>query len=898
MGDHRFSETIRSMFLKLINCRARRLGLLFAFCIVAGGLTAQETPAEAEDATTEQEPRLLEPAAMIADWPAWRWKMLAGDDALQAGLPGLAQGLYRGVLDSTPDLNPEAQALLRVKLASAMIAQRKFTEAGNTLPNAEGPMAPAVILRRAILAYHEADLNRAMNLLKRIKPQDLSLADQPWYFLLRGMEARARGDQDASTAALEEALNRSVSPAQTAQIEAVVLKGAVIAGEDDIETLDLLQRKVEESRGTRAGFDFARQMAVVLDRLGRKDEAIALLRDQMSILTDQEKAEAGQMLLLIGLISGRDSARGQLAYREILSGKGLPDTQRLALYLLAATASQPGESRENFRKLLDELIAQQDHPLRDELLLMRSRLKLEAGQFDQADADAEEIVQDYPASPLIAEALWLRAYLAWNDGRYRSAAKALEQIRESMPPGPERVRIGEQIGDCYYLKGDYAAAADVYSAVLSESDNTVFGHMLFYQAVLCNTLAERWDNARQLLDQKNNYTAKVRWQAEWTLIDGLRRKGQAGAARDRLLQQMENETLPSDPNLRWRLLWLSARLAYDTGESAAAAREARELAREVETALAKEGSAAPEVAPLVASHVRLLEGQALIRSGEPDAGLEALAKLREDYPGTDPAILSILEEARYFAGKFSDAEAQRRLRELADRYRDSPHAPAALYEAAILADRQGLESTRREAISILNDLITRYPKHPLVFRARLLQGNIARQLGEFGDARLAYEAVLRDYADHPEIYLAHLYRANALLARSGDDPSLLDEAAIGLERLVDLESVPVDVRVEAGYMLSRIQLQQNYQQRATKTLWLVISRFLRDPAAAKKLGANGRIWMARCLLELGDILEREGNVEDAREVYTQIAKHDLPGQNLAAARREKLRQVAAAPAQN
>lgn len=886
------SRMLYRMFFHLIQSNVRRI--LLAAALLGSGLwlAAQEAPVEAEG-----EPELLEPAAMIADWPAWRWKMLAGDDALQAGLPGLAQGLYRGVLDSTPDLNPEAKALLQVKLASSMIAQRKFAEAGAILPKAEGPVATAVILRRAILAYHEGNLAATRNLLRRLKPEDLSRADQPWYFLLQGMEARARDDQVASTAALEEALARSVSPAQTAQIEAVVLKGAVMAAEDDEETLDVLESKVEQTRGTRAGFDFARQMAVVLDRLNRRDEAITLLRDQMSMLTDQEKAEAGQMLLLIGLISGRDSPRGQLAFREILGGKGQADTQRLALYLLSATATQPGETRENFRKLLNDLIAQPDHPLRDELLLMRSRLRLEAKQFAEADADAGLLIESYPASPLVNDALWLRAYLAWNDGRYRSAAKALEQIREDMPHGPERVRVGEQIGDCYYLKGDYAAAADVYSAVLSENEDVIFAHMLFYQTVMANTLAERWDQARQLLDQKQDFPPAIRWQAEWTFIDGLRRNGQASAARDRLLKLMQNEPLPLDPILRWRILWLNARLAYDTGESAAAAREARDLAMEVEASLKGEGPA-PEVATVVASHIRLLEGQALIRSGEPDAGLAALAKLREDYPGTDPAILSILEEARYFAGKFSDAEAQRRLRELADRYRDSPHAPAALYEAAILADRQGLESTRREAISILNDLITRYPQHALVFRARLLQGNIARQLGEFGDARLAYEAVLRDYANHPEIYLAHLYRANTLLARSGDDPALLDEAAIGLERLLDLETIPVDVRVEAGYMLSRIQLQQNNAQRASETLWLVISRFLRDPAAAQQLGANGSYWMARCLLELGDIQERAGDVEDAREVYSLIGKHNLPGQNLAAARREKLRQVAAAPAQN
>ncbi|WP_309398890.1 tetratricopeptide repeat protein [Cerasicoccus maritimus] len=863
----------------------------------AAGLFAQDESEPKAVAVAEPTSLSAMPVQMISDWPEWRLKILAGDDALQLGLPGLAEGFYRGVLSTNPDLNEEAKALLRVKLASALIAQRRFAEAKEMLPPAQGAIAQAVRLRQAILAYHDGELMRAASLLSRIAPSDLSLADQPWYYLLIGMEARARGDQTASAVALEEALERSVSPAQQAQIEAVRLKGVVMAGEDDLEALKELERRVADSRGTRAGFDFARQMAVVLDRLNRKDEAIAVLRDQMGMITDREKAEAGQMLLLIGLISGRDSARGQLAFREILGGKGEVDTQRLALYLLAASATQPGDTREAFRKSLDELVAQPGHPLRDELLMMRGRLRLESGDAAGAEADVRELIEGYPASPLVDEALWLRAYIAWKDGRYRSAAEALGQIRDKMPAGPARVRIGEQIGDVLFLKGDYAAAADMYSGVLSEKQVSLFENMLFYQAVLANTLAKRWDNARALLDAPNDCPPDIRWRAEWILLDGLRADGQAQAARDRLSRLMASNPLPIDQDLRWRVEWLSARLAYDTGASEEAAQEARVLASEVERALAEE-EGWPVIGPEIVSHLRLLEGQALIRSGQPEEGLAMLAKLREDFPGSDPAILSILEEARYFAGKFSDAEAQRRLRELADRYRDSPHAPAALYEAAILADRQGLESTRREAITILNDLITRYPNHPLVFRARLLQGNIARQLGDFGDARLVYETVLRDFADHPEIYLAQLYRANTLLARSGNDPALLDAAQNGLEGL-DKPSVPIDVRVEAGYTLSRIQLQLNNPQRAAETLWLVISRYLRDPAAAAELGANGKYWMSRCLLELGDIQERAGNVEDAREVYSLIGKYGLPGKNLASARREKLRQLAAAaPAQN
>jgi len=836
---------------------------------------------------------VAEPSSMIADWPAWRWETLAGDDALELGLPGLAEGLFLGVLESNPDLSPEARAFIEVRLASAYIAQREFAKAETILPPESGSIRNAVALRRAILEYQKQNMDNTRGALWRINPRELSRADLPWYHLLIAMEARSRNDQRAASLSLERALDLAVSPAQAAQVEAVALQGDAISGQNDPELVRVLQKKVQETRGTRAGFDFARQMAVVLDRLGRSDEAITVLRDQMTMLTDQETSEAGQMLLLIGLISGRESQRGQLAFREILSGKGDPETQRLALYLLAATATADNpDARASFLKTLDELIAQPGHSLRDEMLLLRSRLRVQSGERAEADQDVAELIANFPASPRLTDALWLRAYLAWKDERYRSAADFLGRIRDNLPAGRQRERIGELIGDCYFLKGDYAAAAEVYAAVLAETTTPWMADMVFYQSVLTNALAGRWEAAADLLDNAQRFSAETRWQAEWTLVDGLRRAGKPAEARQHLDRVLNSgRRLPNNNALRWRLRWLSARLAYDTGDALKAVAEARALAAEIESVIAFGLEGASGIAPEVVSHLRLLEGQALIRSDQPEEGLKVLGQLREDYPGSDPAILSILEEARYFAGEYSLADAQRRLRELADRYPDSPHAPAALYEAAILANRQGLESNRRESLAILRDLIERYPAHPLVFRARLLQGNIARELGEFGSARVVYETVLREYPNHPEIYLAELFRANTLLARSGDDPGLLVEASVGLESLLDLRTVPVDVRVEAGYLLSRIQRQQKNRQQASQTLWLIISRFLRDPTAAAELGANGKWWMARCLLDLGDILELEGKVDDATEVYSQLISYGLPGQNLASARLDKLRRI-------
>ena len=62
---------------------------------------------------------------------------------------------------------------------------------------------------------------------------------------------------------------------------------------------------------------------------------------------------------------------------------------------------------------------------------------------------------------------------------------------------------------------------------------------------------------------------------------------------------------------------------------------------------------------------------------------------------------------------------------------------------------------------------------------------------------------------------------------------------------------------------------------------LVINSFLLDSARAVELGAKGRYWMSRVLLELGDLYEKEAKLDEARRAYELLLKERLPGETLA-----------------
>jgi len=859
------------------------------------------------------------------DTLAARWCLDAGRQALASGLPSVAEPLFRKVAADAEipvDLKTEAQ----LELVSALAAQRRMQEAAAALQEISPPYTAGYFLRQALFYYHAGDYIGLEQALEATEPAKLRRDSLPWYHLLTGLLRKHQREDTAAALAFDEALRLSRSPAQQAQFEAFRLSGRILAGQIDESTLDTLRSRLEATTGTRIGIGFARQYAIALNELDRPRQAIGVLQEQFQHLTAEETNEGAHLHLLIGLIAGPQSLEGQAALLQVLQSRGDPTLQRVALHRLAQTHAHTGDAKAQteFRTQLDRVIADDTHPIRDELLMLRAWLFLRDGKPEAAARDAEAVAANYPASPLHEDALFMQAYLAWSADppRYRTAADYLARIRQKIPDGARRNRIGRLMADCYFLKGDYEAAATVYTSVL-ESAGPEAAPELRFQCAESYLRAGLVDDAAAVLDAATPNAStldapalansdpeapaktQARWQAEWNLSLAYQQRGNLDTARARIDRLMQTATTMSAP-LRLRFHWLRANLAFRAGAYEDAAAFAQETLEAVATATADgqanadrqatadgqataNGQAIPEAETLRA-FARLIQGQAAFRLGRTTAGREAFDRLRAASPGSEPAILSYFEEADYYAEQVKLADAQRLLRELADRFRDNRNAPAALLEAAILADQQGLERNLQEALDIVAVFRERYPEHPLTFNALLLQGQIARKLNRFDEALAIFEAIIKRYRDEGKpIAYAQLYAANCLLAQATREPAKLDRAAARFEQLFEQNDLPQDLRTEAGYALGRLHLQNGNLDRAREVFWLSISRFLRDQAMAARLKARGRYWMARTVMDLGGILEENSLGREAIRVYEMIGEFGLPGQRLATARLQVIR---------
>jgi TolA-binding protein len=580
------------------------------------------------------------------------------------------------------------------------------------------------------------------------------------------------------------------------------------------------------------------------------------------------------------------------------------EPQRAALQLLAR-AGDDGPARAEFRAKMDQLIAAPTpHPIKEDLLVFRAQVALKEKNFSGAEEDARALLESFPGSQLKTQALGVLTGVAWEWQRYRTAADRAAQLRAELPPGDARAQLGVLVADAYFRAGDYRNAADAYGSAQREPPAAVPPGVLHFQRVLSEILdaqnlfdsaqldaaQKRLADAGALLDEAAaapGGDAVSRWEGEWNLARALQVHGRTAGALQRvtrLVSEPGAAALP--PELAVRMAWLQARLAFEAGSPA-------DAIRWVDALLARLGSGAGAALPGdfksdVTSTSVLLKAQALLASGRtrPAAaqeGLDLLKRLRADYPGADAAVYSFIAEADYYSARNVIVEAQRLCTNLADTYPRSKYAPFALYEAALSAERLGQDSSYEEANRLIERLVTDYPKDDLVFYARLKQGDLFRKLNQFGSAQKVYEFLTVNFPQQKvqDVLLAQLALADCHYAQAATDPSHWESALAIYERLQDLPTAPVDLRVEAGFMHGNALSKRGNADRAQATWMLVVNSFLLEPARAAELGAKGRYWMSRILLELGDLYERGEKLDEARRAYELLLAQKLPGRMLA-----------------
>ena len=840
------------------------LGCLLAS--VASGQVAGPSPLVSERATAQLVPG------------GWIVAERRADAALQAGFPATAAAGFRELLQD-PALPVEAKQRATLMLVTAQLDAGEIPGAEATLQNYDGPRGATYQLRAGLIAATTRRFQQARAALAAGRVEDLPPADKGWWHYLQAQVADAENDSTRRDRAYDDAMKAAVSGLQRVTFQLGREQALLRQAPPDEARLAAMRKTMDDFQGRTTGYDYARYYAAALAALGRGVEGQAVLQRQLTLLPASEHNVADQFRLMLGLIAGEGSVAGRQAFLQILGGGHRPETQRLALRLLVRGAKSAAD-RGRLRRDLSELIGAPVQPaIIEDLYLARAQAALLDQDYAPAEEDARALLARYPNTGLKDRALWVRLGVAWDQKRYRTVADIIVQLREVTEEGRVRAELGVLLAEAFFRSEDYRNAADAYAAALHEMPAVVPAGTLIFQRVLSDIRADQLDAAARQLDESAGtpgFDAESRWQAEWNLVKEMQVRGQAGAAQARVEKLLAGGAAGVPDDLRIRLMWLLAKLSFDNNQPEITLRQADELL----AFLRGPGGLAADLRVNVTSTVQLLKAQALLALNREKEGLEMLDKLRADFRATPAAQSSYLVQAGYLTQRGDMAGAQRVLISFVDtpEYRQSEYAPLALYDAALNLERQGLDRQLEEANRLLNDrLIKDYPQDELVFYARLKQGDLLRKLNYFPQARQVYEELLNRYSQHPDILLADLALADALFAQGANSVVNYESAATRYERLRDLPTAPVDLRAEAGFKWGYALARRAQAAKAQTVLWSVVDAFLLDPAMAEKLGAKGRYWISRSLLELGQIHEDAGRLDEAQRAYQMIIDRKLTG---------------------
>ncbi len=814
--------------------------------------------------------------------------------AQSLGFPSTAVSLYRSLLAT----QGADGGRLTLALASALLDDGDVAGAGRALEAYTGPRGAGWHLRAGLVAAEGQHLDLARSELAASRAEDLDPAERGWHLFLQGMLADAASDPVRAAGLYQQAASSASSDLQRARFLLAEEQERLRRGGVSESQLEADRKNAAAYQGQKIGYGFAREYAIALAALGRRQQAVDVLQSELRMLPADERSEMDHFRLLIGLVAGAGSGVGRHELFELLNSGGDADRQRVALQLLLRS-SQEGAARVEMGERLDRLIAEpRPHPILESLLVCRAELGLgeahlgladSATVYARAEDDARALLEKFPGSPLKAHAYAVLAGSAWEQHRYRTAADYASKAAAELPAGPVRSEFEVLVAESWYRAGvqgkdagDFRSAADAYAAALRGHPEGVAPGLLMFQRVQSEIEANALGAAVAVLEELSRdpaFDQQDRWQAEWNLSRSLEAHGQTAEAYgrvNRLLASGPSSGLPQE--LRARMAWLQARLSFD-------ARKPEETLRLVD-ALASTASGLPAaLGDDISSTALLLRAQAAFELGR-DADAEgALQKLRAEHPRSEPAVYSYIVEADRFARQDKVIDAQRLLTKLADDFPGSTYAPYALYQAALQAERLGTDANLKEAYKLLENLVTNpaYAHSELVFAARMRQGDLLRELNQFPQAQQVYESLVNAaaYSQHPDAIFAQLALAECHNAQSAHDASQADSAKRIFQDLVERVDAPPDVRVEAGYNLGKI-LSRTDPAKAQAVWWSdVVDPFLPKPGAAEALGAKGRWWLARTLLDAGVLYEKQGRLEEAKRAWGLVVSAGLPGQDAA-----------------
>ncbi|MBE6414430.1 MAG: tetratricopeptide repeat protein [Verrucomicrobiaceae bacterium] len=792
----------------------------------------------------------------------------AGKSAIEAGMPSLARAILESNIQRAPYL--ENSKIVNAVYVDALISLGEYNKAEQVVKTLTD-LSPANTIRRALIMCGLGKGELAKSGIETLNSKAIPEALISWFYLVKGYIHFENGEKQQALTEFAKAKQYAKSSLASADADVAIhiVKLSSTDNEKDLETLaEELKSKVQTFIGTPEGFQYAKQCASVLFRLGKENEALYVINQQLEIALAPEIDK--EELNIISAAMTKDANKQLEILSDVLRKTTSPEIVELAIELISSNRKI---SSERIDKMLSDVFDNVSVKIKDRIIIERAKCAIKAKKREQAMAFAQNIVEEYPTSKYKSDALRILAWVAWENKppQYRLAAANLSELANMQDTQQQKDEFMYLAATCYFMDKDYATAANIFEQVASKIPEK--------QGAILNRIVEAYlaqgneEKALSFTDKSyNNKTINEEeiWNAEWKIISYYTQSNLTEKALERIDKAIETSANFS-ALLKMRMMWLRAIISEQSQNYSRTVKYCNniiDLVQNTEDISNIESEIVANTMLLKASSLEKLAG-----TENKKQSINTYVQLRKNYSKTEAVPLSYLYQARVEASLGHFDSAHKLCITLAQDEKNPQYRYDALIDAAEYQKKIATESSYREALKILDTLCSEYPNDPRNFYARLWQADILRLINSFSNARKLYYEITNKFEHHPEVFLAWLGLGDSIMAQQ---PRPTDAISI-FERLYALPNIPLSAKAEAAFKWSFALRKSNRNSEANEVAWLTSNALLKN----ENLDALTKYWIGRNLYTMAESLEEKSFTRDAISAYNLLIKYKLPSYKMA-----------------
>lgn len=497
------------------------------------------------------------------------------------------------------------------------------------------------------------------------------------------------------------------------------------------------------------------------------------------------------------------------------------------------------------------------------------------GLFEKAAQDFAEFAKRFPNSERVPEVLLCQAQAQLKLKQYEIVIKGLEANLPRAGKIADKYRL--LMADAYYQRGDFPKAAATYAQVLKDYPDSFLRANASYSEALCWYRMNDLTNTLARLEPDNSAFHKV---ALTQTNDEYVLRGYLLLAETFLHQndfKKAEETLhiivarEQAPEIAWQRQYLMARILL-AGNRAGEAVPGLTNLTAAATATGDRGNQANTIvlegkilqaANQLTNAIQLYEQQrANLPADQQKAVLRQLIEWHTQMGNLGPAIVNL----ELFASQFPQDPALDEIRLSLGEMRINQYqtfVPGSLTNATEIAAARA--TILNQAQTNLDSLLSTFPKSPLIGQAQLFRGWCLWEAGKFPESRDAYKDAAEKLPLSTNQMNARFQYAQALykLADGTNAFAYRTNAIANYWMVADQYGAFTNASFlceQALYQIVRASEHLGDAVTAGRALDRLLKQFPQSPVGD------------RCLLLVGQILDRQEHTAEARNRYADLLK--------------------------